>query len=393
MTKIIKVSMVALLGFGLTVAQANQMKKYDVKSGKIEYALSGGGNIMGMAQIKSIGKKRVIFDNYGVQNLEEVVEVKKETTMGKSKTDKTHTLSYTNNAIVYSVNFKQKRVERMKNRGAQMAAMFGGGQNLQESGEKMMKSMGGKKLGIDKVLGYECVVWDLMGSKQCMYKGIPLKIEIDVMGMKTTEIATKAEFDITLGKDDFKLPDYPVYDFDMDRMMDGKKPKALDKSTLEAMDTKDNANAKVEAKEGAEAMKGLAAGITALAATGMDMSSSKDLTPEQEQVMQKAMMKAMGGEGKMLSRMKKEMLDDIRQEEMQFAKRCFGVADTLKEANSCVDKGNKMFDDEQEYFESWTKADKNEMFQEMIEFKKMIPCVKAAQTIDAFQQCTPRDMR
>jgi hypothetical protein len=37
------------------------MKKYDVKSGKIEYTLKGSGNIMGMVKIKSVGKKRVIF--------------------------------------------------------------------------------------------------------------------------------------------------------------------------------------------------------------------------------------------------------------------------------------------------------------------------------------------
>jgi len=70
----------------------------------------------------------------------------------------------------------------------------------------MLKKMGGKKIGSDKVAGYSCDVWELMGTKQCLYKGIPLKIESDVMGIKSVEIATKAEFSTVTNKD-FKLPD------------------------------------------------------------------------------------------------------------------------------------------------------------------------------------------
>ena len=190
-----------------------------------------------------------------------------------------------------------------------------------------------------------------------------------------------------MSKDDFKLPDYPVYAFDMDRMMDGKEPKEIDKSKLGAMDAKDNAKAKVESKESAEGMKAIGAGLAALAKTGADMN--KELTPEQEQIMQKAMMNAMGGEDKILNKMKQEMLGS--EKEMKFAKSCFGSADTLKEANACVNKGNKMFNDDEEYFDSWTKFDKQEMLGEMKIFEKMIPCVKAAQSMDALQKCMPRD--
>jgi hypothetical protein len=386
--KILKISLVLTVGLGLNVVHAKSMKKYNMKSGKIEYTLSGDGNIMGVAQIKSVGKKRVIFDNYGILNLEEEVKVKKETTMGKTKTNKRHTLRYMNNAVVYNVDFKQKRIERMRNQGAAMAAMFGGGDNLKESGEAMMKSMGGKKLGTDKVLGYTCDVWELMGSKQCIYKGIPLRVVTDIMGMKNTEIAIKAEFDIALNKDDFKLPDYPVYDFNIDRMMEGKEPKALDKSKLEAMDRKDNAQARVKAKEGAEAMKGLAAGMAALAKAGVDLKSSKDLTPEQEKIMQDAMIKAMGGQDKMVGKMKKEMLKNVVQ--IEFSQKCFGSADTLSDVNKCVDKGNKMFNDDREHYTSWTSKDKQEELQEIEDFKNAIPCIRAAQTMIEIKQCLPK---
>jgi hypothetical protein len=228
-----------------------------------------------------------------------------------------------------------------------------------------------------------------MGSKQCMYKGIPLKIETDVMGMKSTEIATKAEFDIDLNKDDFMLPDYAIYEFDMDRMMNGQEPKKLDKSTLEELDKKDNAQAKVDTNEGAKAMQGMAAGLAALAKTGYDMKSSKEMTPEQEKVMQDAMMKTMDENGQMASKMKKKMLKNVDQ--IEFAQKCFGDADTLSDVNRCVDKGNKMFNDDREYYTSWTAKDKKEELQEIKDFKKAIPCIRAAKTMIEIKQCLPHN--
>jgi len=389
MNKIIKMSLAVVIGSSVLVAGTNQMKKYEVKSGKIEYSLSGGGNIMGVAQIKSVGKKRVIFDHYGAKELEETVEVKNEIIMGETKTNKTHILDYTNNATIYKVNFKKKLIHRVNNTGAAMAVAFAGGKSLKETGESMMKKMGGKKIGTEKILGYTCELWDLMGVKQCMYKGIPLKIESNMMGMQNIEIATKAEFDITLSEKSFKLPDFPVYEYDMDKLMEGKKLKLLDKSKLVEMDKKANLQALEDAKKGAEAMKGMAAGMAALKESGIDLNSGKDLTPEQEQLMQKAMMEAMGGEAKVVEDMKKEIFQDINAEATKFAKECFGNANTLKEVNSCVDKGNEKFNDDEEHYLSWTAKDKKKMMDEMRHFEESIPCIKAAHTMEAMKQCMP----
>jgi len=388
MKKIIKISVTVLMGSSILLAGTNLMKKYDVKSGKIEYELKGSGNVMGIVKTQSIGKKRVIFDAYGAKELEETVEVETQTTMGETKTNKKHILNYMNRATIYKVDFTKKRINRMKNTGAAMAAAFGGGKNLKETGESMMKKMGGKKIGTENILGYTCEVWDLMGVKQCMYKGLALKIETNIMGMKNTEVATKAEFDMALSEKSFKLPDFPVYAFDIDKMMEGNKPTLLDKSKLVEMDKQANIQASIDTKKGAEAIKGMAAGMAALKESGVDLSLSKDLTPEQELIMQKAMMKAMGGEQTILNKMKKEMLDDSQ--ELEFAKSCFGDADTLKEANACVDKGNKVFHDDEEHMTSWTKEEKHTMLSEIATFEKSIPCIKAAQSMQAMRQCLPQ---
>lgn len=380
----IKMTIATLVaGSSILYAGADMMQKYDVKSGKISYELKGSGNVMGMVKIDSVGKKRVIFDNYGANELVEQVEMENTTTMGETKTKKTHTLDYMKNAVIYKVDFEKKIIKRMKNTGAAMAAAFSGGKSLKDSAEVMMKKMGGKKIGTEKILGYTCEVWDLMGTKQCMYKGVPLKIETNIMGMKKIELATKAEFDITLTQKNFNLPDFPVYEYDIDKMMDGGKPQLLDKSKLDEMDSQATVQAKVDATEGAEAMKGMVAGMQALRDAGVDLQSGKELTSEQIVIMQEASMNAMGG----IEKMKSEILNEADPKMMRFAKECFGNADTLKEANICVDKGNQMFHEDEEHMTSWTKADKNEMIDEMAKFEKALPCIKAAQTMRTLRGC------
>lgn len=380
-----------MLGFGLSLVQADPLQKYDLKSGKIDYSIQASGNIMGMSQISTVGKKRIIFSDYGIKKLEEEVKVEKQTVMGETKTNKTHTLMYMNGAVLYQVDFKKKIINRMKNQGMAMANALGSGKNAKETGMAMMKSMGGKKIGTDKVLGYTCDVWDLMGVKQCIYKGIPLKIESNMMGLKSVEVATKAEFDININKKSFKLPNFDVYDYDIDKMMNGTKSIMLDKSRLEEMDKQDNIEAKADAKKGAKAIQGVAAGMAALAKTGYDMKSNKKMTPEQEQVMQNAMMKAMGGEAKIVEDMKKDILKDANSEAMKFAKECFGNADTLNEVNACVDEGNAKFHEDEEHYTSWTPSEKKELIDELKQFEASIPCIKAAQTMQAMRQCMPEE--
>ena len=387
MLKIVKVSSIVVLGFGLSLVQADPLQKYDVKSGKIDYSIQANGNIMGMSQVSTAGKKRIIFSDYGIKKLEEEVKVEKQTVMGEMKTNKTHTLMYMNGAVLYQVDFKKKKINRMKNRGMAMANALVGGKNAKEAGLAMMKSMGGKKVGTSKVLGYTCDVWDLMGVKQCIYKGIPLKIESNMMGLKSVEVATKAEFDIHINEKSFKLPNFDVYDYVIDKMMNGAKSIMLDKSRLEEMDKQDNIEAKADAKKGAKAIQGVAAGMAALAKTGYNMKSNKKMTPEQEQVMQKAMMGAMGGEAKVLEEMKKDMLKDANSVAMQFAKECFGNADTLNEVNACVDEGNAKFHEDEEHYTSWTPSEKKEFLDELKQFEISIPCIKAAKTMQAMRKC------
>ena len=373
MIKIIKISLMVALGSAVLYAGTNTLKRYDVKSGKVEYSIKESGNIMGMVKIKGIGKKRLVFDNYGAKNLTEENRVKKETAGGKSKVEKIHTIQYMNAGIIYQVNFKSKKIIRMKNPTMALSAMMGAGKDTGQTTKAIMKSMGGKKVGTDKVLGYSCDVWDLMGIKQCIYKGIPLRIESNIMGLKSTQMATKADFDISLSEDDFKLPDFPLVD-----MMGNKLN--MDRNTLNAMDQKESQK---NAKEMQDGMKAMAAAMGALQASGFDMNNpNATMTKAQKKSMKDSAMAAMGGEDKMLAQTKKEIFDEAKN--LPEIKKCFQNANSTKEANICEKKSANEYP---ENHTQWNKSIKAKIIKEITNFEKSLPCIKKASTFASLKQC------
>jgi len=215
----------------------------------------------------------------------------------------------------------------------------------------MLKKMGGKKLGTQKVAGVNCDVWSLMGVKQCLYKGIPLKIESDIMGIKTVEVATKVEFDVSLNDSDFRLPNFDVYQLDMDQAMAGGKAQKLDKSKLEQMDKEANTRADTEAKK------------------------SQELTKE---------VKANG----LLPTIKSKML---KQEKLiKFAQKCFKDADSLTEANICNKKANEMSDDpdmKEKPLKKWDDKVKKELLKDLEKASKAMDCVKKANNMKELGVC------
>ena len=379
MKTVVKISLIALLACSVSYANS-KMKKYDIKSAKIEYSINSSGSILGM-KTQEVGKKRVIFDDYGIKELREESKVKKMSGLGQNKIDKSHKLIYMNNLIIYKVDFKDKNIIRIKNEGvATMASLLGGDKNLMQTGEEMLKKMGGKKIGSDKVAGYKCDVWDLKGVKQCIYKGVTLRIESEMMGIKSTEVATKAEFGLSLSKDDFKLPNFPIYQIGANYQ---KKPKPIDMNRLEEMDKKENEQT---SKEGAMALKGIGAVMTAAVKAGYDPKSGKDMTPKQEEIMQKAMMSAMGGEKAILAKMKQEMLSEMK--DIPKTKKCFKNANSVEEANQCE---REIDAQEPEVHKKWNDKIKTDLLKKISEYENSMSCVQKAQTMKALESCFPEE--
>lgn len=189
------VSVVSILVVGLNA----DTKRYDIESGKIEYTSTTSGNMMGITTTGK-GTETLFFKDYG--NLEISEENSSTTTMGQ--TQKLHKMTKIEKGKVYSVDFDHQKILTMDN------PMMSGGQNqdMMAMGKEMMQSMGGKKIADEKYQGYECEVWSLMGSKVWIYKGLTLKIESDIMGVKILKEATDIQLDIKLDDGLFQLPEY-----------------------------------------------------------------------------------------------------------------------------------------------------------------------------------------
>ncbi len=191
----------------------NKLKRYEVKSGIVEYTTTTSGKVMS-STISGNGSEKLFFKDWGALELKEA-ELSQTTTLkifGKGKTDtqNTHTLNKLDNGESYSVDFNKKQITL----GNDMAmTLFKTGQtndDAEETGESLLENMGGEKIGTEKFLGYTCDVWSLMGGKQWIYKGVMLRMEMTTLGIQTVTEATSAKFDLAVADSYFKLPNFPI---------------------------------------------------------------------------------------------------------------------------------------------------------------------------------------
>ncbi len=193
--------------------EQQKLKRYEVKSGEIHYSIKTNGKVMG-GTVSGTGTEKLIFKDWGAL---EIVEEKSSTTTKinvfghqKNETSTVHTLNKLDNGDSYSVDFDAKVIYKNKDLAMEMTKMFQPDKDAGKVGKSMLEGMGGKKVGNETFLGYECEIWEAMGTKQWIYKGVTLKLEANVMGITTSKEATSAKFNISIPNTAFDLPDFPV---------------------------------------------------------------------------------------------------------------------------------------------------------------------------------------
>jgi hypothetical protein len=174
------------------VISAQDFKRYEFKSGKVVYQSTGS----------MTGTETMYFDNYGmleVKNTKATLEM-----MGIKQVSDTKVIM--NNKFVYTIDNNSGEATKMEN---PLYSMFPEGTDLEKVGEEMMKNMGGIKIGTETVSGKDCEIWEIkkLMSKVWVWKSIPIKSEVNMMGLKITQIATSVEVDIDVSADEFKIPE------------------------------------------------------------------------------------------------------------------------------------------------------------------------------------------
>lgn len=191
-----------LLVFMLTATTLHaEAKRYEIKSGIIEYALSSSGNMMGM-QTKIEGKSKTLFKEWGNVELHE--DTTRSVIMGREE----HTRQTTkiDNGKVYIVDYEQKVIIEY-DPAALLQSMH---KDLAKSAKQMMLSKGGTKTGEEKIKGYRCEVWETPQMKLWLHKGIMLRSEVKIMGIVHTTEATAIHLYTSVSDEDLKLPDFPI---------------------------------------------------------------------------------------------------------------------------------------------------------------------------------------
>jgi len=192
--------------------QETKLKRYEVKSAMVTYETTTSGKVMG-STVTGSGTESLYFKNWGDVERKETQsnQTTKTNIFGKksTQTTKQHTMSKLDNGKSYSVDFKNKKIFLQRDMAMEMNKMFADG-DVNKTGKQMLEGMGGEIIGQETILGYNCDIWSVMGGKQWIYKGLPLKIEVSIMGISTVTKATSAKFNVNVADKYFKLPNFTI---------------------------------------------------------------------------------------------------------------------------------------------------------------------------------------
>ena len=178
--------------------------RYGVKTGVITYKTKLKGNVMG-TNISGEGIEKLFFDDWGNKALtDELISKTVQINSLKSKEKvQIHKLQKRDNNTLYKVNFKDKVIYKLDDTSFI-------NHSSKDKQNNILKQFGGTYQGNEIVNGYDCEIWNISGSKQWLYKGVPLKMEVTIAGIKTIKEAISADFNVISTQTNFDLPNYPI---------------------------------------------------------------------------------------------------------------------------------------------------------------------------------------
>lgn len=170
--------------------EKSSYKKYPFKSAIIEYKVEGN----------STGTKTTYIDDYGYKQAD-ISEITT-TVMGFKTTEKQDVIIIGSN--INTIDHDNKTVTTTNNPYAKKYAE-NIGEDYIKTGEEVLTAMGFTKSGTETVLGKECTIWKGMNTIWA-WKGLVLKSETNMMGIKIVEVATSIKTDVSIPSNKFELP-------------------------------------------------------------------------------------------------------------------------------------------------------------------------------------------
>lgn len=200
-----------LLAMSVCVFAQHQSQRYAIKSGYIEYEISGN----------TTGSKSIWWDDYGVKSRTEENTVNVTRILGITNETRTHTVSIIDGDKFWTADLLEQTGET-----GTIPVWVGGYEygTLSESERKefereILESYGGRIVGQETLMGYECDIIDVFGTRSWIYKGVALKTEASILGISIKEMAVKFDKNANVPASRFEPPagiHYASMD-DMDR--------------------------------------------------------------------------------------------------------------------------------------------------------------------------------
>jgi len=332
-----------------------KFKLFDMQSAIINYQIKGKGKLAKDNYLSIDGNSTLVFDGWGIRKLYKEKYV--ETTKGSVNSSKTiYTLILKDRDIINSVDFKNKKINKSIDIITQKAI-----EHEDDLYQKKIKEMNTRGTNIDNstVLGYQCEIW-LYGSKKwCIYRGIPLREEYVVSGIKVIKEAISIKFDTNFSKDVFVLPDF-------------REDKQRGFLMKEKRDTHSQNIKKIKQVVKDEISKSVEVDVE-----NVELDSGIEITEE-------------------IFHEQKALLPLLMQE-MQEARVCLEYADDRVSANNCLVKfigieekisGKSSKDREVTIWTDIAKEEKLDEFEfSIMDMKRRMPCIRRSQNFVDLSRC------
>lgn len=180
-----------LLSASIYAQKKSNYKVFPFKSGIIKYQKTG----------KTSGTTTKYIDDYGYKQADYGESITK--FFGHKTKEKEGTILIGPN--VFAIDYKNNTVNKSKNPVYETYANSKG--NYEELGRKSMKMLGYSDSGkTETILGKKCEIWTGSLGEICAWKGLALRSQTKILGMKMEEIATSISTDVKVPKDKFEVP-------------------------------------------------------------------------------------------------------------------------------------------------------------------------------------------
>jgi len=172
-------------------------KRYYIESAIIKYKYSGN----------TTGTEEIQFDKWGEREYQRLNAVTTTKFFGIKNVQKENTLNILDGDYSYSIDMNNKTGVKTLNAGITTVSKISGDKSPRQFGEEMLKRMGGKIIGEEKILGKKCDIWKALGVKVWLWKGLPLKVSSKMLGIKRYSEATEIKVDVKIDDSMFKVPE------------------------------------------------------------------------------------------------------------------------------------------------------------------------------------------